>query len=75
MHRHCSPEKFRDSKGTAAASLMDFENGAAVFASSLERDTISGGAGIPLSNSRTLAIDGMFAAPQTGILHKRFIIV
>jgi hypothetical protein len=58
-------EKFRDRKGVAAASLTDFENGASVFASSLERDTL-GGAGIPLSNSRTLAIDGTFAAPQTG---------
>ena len=58
-------EKFRDRKGVAAASLTEFENGAAVFASSLERDTL-GGAGIPLSNSRTLAIDGTFAAPQTG---------
>ena len=58
-------EKFRGSMGTAGVGLQQFEDGAAVFASSLERDTL-GGSGIPLSNSRTLAVDATFEEPAQG---------
>lgn len=58
-------EKFRGATGNAGVSLQLFENGAAIFASSLERDTL-GGSGIPLSNSRTLAVDATFVAPDQG---------
>jgi hypothetical protein len=58
-------EKFRGAMGTAGVGLDQFEDGAAVFASSLERDTL-GGSGIPLSNSRTLAVDATFEAPGQG---------
>ena len=55
-------EKFRGAMGTAGVGLNQFEDGAAIFASSLERETL-GGSGIPLSNSRTLAVDATFEAP------------
>ncbi len=58
-------EKFRGSMGNAGVGLQQFENGAAIFASSLERDTL-GGSGIPLSNSRTLAVDATFVEPAQG---------
>jgi hypothetical protein len=58
-------EKFRGAMGTAGVGLDQFEDGAAIFASSLERDTL-GGSGIPLSNSRTLAVDATFEAPGQG---------
>ena len=73
---HLSPElyahallafdKYRQSTNSAAVTLQDFENGAAIFASSLERDTL-GGAGIPLSNSRILAVDATFTPPPEGV--------
>ena len=58
-------EKYRGSNGTSGVGLQQFEDGAAVFASSLERDTL-GGSGIPLSNSRTLAVDATFEEPAQG---------
>jgi hypothetical protein len=58
-------EKFRGATGNAGVGLQVFEDGAAIFASSLERDTL-GGSGIPLSNSRTLAVDATFVAPAQG---------
>ena len=58
-------EKYRDAKGSSAVSMREFNDGSSIFASSLERDTI-GGAGIPLSNSRILSVDGTFNAPLPG---------
>jgi len=57
-------EKYRGPM-TPGVGLPQFENGAAIFASSLERDTL-GGSGIPLSNSRTLAVDATFEEPAAG---------
>ena len=56
-------EKFRGSAGTAGVGIDAFDDGHAIFASSLERDTL-GGSGIPLSNSRTLAVDATFEQPE-----------
>ena len=52
--------------GSSSAVTLDvFNQSASIFAASLERDTL-GGAGVPISNSRILALDASFQTPPTG---------
>jgi hypothetical protein len=46
-----------------------FNDGASIFATSLERDSLGSAAGIPLSNSRILAVDASFQSPAPGVTY------